>query len=239
MFRLVGLFGYKSWPGIITTYSIQNSYSFSSRLSREQNHLIKSITRPKGKTTNTILDHAAQSPHPMFPTQSVLNSYPARARSESRLRSRLAAYIPSLTHSLAADKNSDPFKWYPVVLRRWRCTAWFVQKPCGCPKREASARWYHGRTSWTCIHTQTHIHVLRPYIRKVPDVRPRSTEIMSGALQISQLSDKGREPKGWELIMRRTDLGTTTCICCYSWVLYYNTREKRGERHDESNFEKP
>ena len=40
-------------------------------------------------------------------------------------------------------------------------------------------------------HAYIYIH-----IRKVPDVRPRSTEIMSGALQISQLSDKGREPKG-------------------------------------------
>ena len=174
-------------------------------------------------------------PHPpCFSTQSVLNSYPARTRSESRLRSSLHAI-----HSLAAYKKLWPFQMVPSRVTPLTLHGMICAEPCGCPKREASARWYHGRTSWTCIHTQTHIHVLRPYIRKVPDVRPRSTEIMSGALQISQLSDKGREPKGWELIMRRTDLGTTTCICCYSWVLYYNTREKRGERHDESNFEKP
>ena len=103
-------------------------------------------------------------PHPpCFPTQSVLNSYPARTRSESRLRSSLHAI-----HSLAAYKKLWPFQMVPSRVTPLTLHGMICAEPCGCPKREASARWYHGRKpAWTCIHIHTHT--------KVPDVRPRST----------------------------------------------------------------
>lgn len=103
-------------------------------------------------------------PHPpCFSTQSVLNSYPARTRSESRLRSSLHAI-----HSLAAYKNSDPFKWYPVVLHRWRCTAWFVQNPVAAQKEKHLRDGIMVENQLEHAYTYTHI-------RNVPDVRPRST----------------------------------------------------------------
>lgn len=215
MFRLDGLFGYKS-AQLLTSYGVHILHKeqrpslvvFSSRLSRKEiinqdNHT------PQGE--NNEYNSRPCSPITISPPFFLPNPYliPTQPEPDPSL-AYVAAYIPS-THSLTADKNSDPFKWYPVVLRRWRCTAWFVQKPCGCPKREASARWYHGRTAWTCIHIHTHTKSSRCSTTVHRD-NVRCTANQPAVRQ-------GERAEGLKLIMRRTDLGTTTCICCYSWVL--------------------
>lgn len=121
----------------------------------------------------------------------------------------VAAYMP-YTHSLHI-KNSDPFKWYPVVLHRWRCTAWFVQNPVAAQKEK------HLRDG-TMVENQLEHAYTYTHIRKVPDVRPRSTRD-NVRCTANQPAVRQGESRRVELIMRRRDLGTTTCICCYSWVL--------------------
>lgn len=171
-------------------------------------------------------------PHPpMFPTQSVLNSYPARTRSESRLRSSLHTILRTLyslqTKTLTPSNGTQS------------CYAVDVAQHDLCRNPVAAQKEKHLRDgimveqlehAYIYRHTYTYMYgVLRPYIRKVPDVRPRSTKIMSGALQISQLSDKGREPKGWswsyvELIWAQRH--AFAVILGYSSIIHGETNAK-------------
>ena len=88
---------------------------FSSRLSR--NEIINQDNHtPQGE--NNEYNSGPCSPITTSPPCFLPNPYliPTQPEPDPSL-AYVAAYIPS-THSLTADKNSDPFKWYPVVLRR-------------------------------------------------------------------------------------------------------------------------
>lgn len=175
------------------------AFLFSSRLSRKQNHNQDNHT-PQGE--NNEHNSRPCSPITHIPPCFLPNPYliPTQPEPDPSL-AYVAAYIPySVRFTHCRQKTLTPSNGTQS------CYAVDVAQHDLCRNPVAAQKEKHLRDgimveqlehAYIYRHTYTYMYgVLRPYIRKVPDVRPWSTEIMSGALQISQLSDKGREPKG-------------------------------------------
>lgn len=143
-----GLGGYKSWP--------RASLHAYIRITLNREHLFQ-VAYPGNKIINqdnhnhtaqgqrnTVLDQTQPNHHiPVFPTQSVLNSYPARARSESRLRSSLHLHIPIRTlHKTLTPSNGTQSCYAVDVAQHDLC-----RTPVAAQKQKPYARWYHGRAA--------------------------------------------------------------------------------------------
>ena len=158
---------YKSRPGI-TTYSIQilcrTAFLFQvaypgNKIINYNNHTAQGENNEHNSRPCSPITHI---PHVFLPNPYLIPTQPEPDPSLAYV----AAYMP-YTHSLHI-KNSDPFKWYPVVLHRWRCTAWFVQNPVAAQKEKHLRDGIMVENQLEHAYTYTHI-------RNVPDVRPRST----------------------------------------------------------------
>lgn len=180
--------GYKSRPGI-TTYSIQilcrTAFLFQvaypgNKIINYNNHTAQGENNEHNSRPCSPITHI---PHVFLPNPYLIPTQPEPDPSLAYV----AAYMP-YTHSLhikTLTLSNGTQSCYTVdVARHDLCrTLWLPKKRSICEMVSWS------KTSLN-MHTHTHTYeTFQMFDHGLP-------EIMSGALQTSQLSDKGREPKG-------------------------------------------